>query len=177
MNNASPGSISACFRLIGRLAGAEHPRCVEKLFRGAPDDHDLRAALESRSRDAESDARTTADDDDLLTRERRHVQSTTGKLTNFFGDGIDIAVRYGGGKYPGLTSEFLTDEEVFPVCSPRLLKGPHALRRPEDLKHHTLIRDKGVASFYVVYPPEAIRQRKVRIFRDWLFSEIGAAAR
>src|SRR5688572_10582084 len=48
--------------------------------------------------------------------------ATTGKLTNFLGDGIDIAIRYGSGKYPGLTSEFLTDEDVFPVCSPKLLK-------------------------------------------------------
>jgi LysR family glycine cleavage system transcriptional activator len=165
--------------------------------------------------------------------------STTGKLTNFLGDGIDIAIRYGSGSYPGLTAEFLTDEEVFPVCSPKLLKGAHPLRRPEDLKHQTLIRDtypidwaawlasanvkgvnphrgltfdsytfaveaavqgegvvlgrtmlvaadlaagrlvrpfkhtlKAVSSFYVVYPPEAIRQRKVKVFRDWLFAEI-----
>jgi LysR family glycine cleavage system transcriptional activator len=167
--------------------------------------------------------------------------STTGKLANFFGDGIDIAIRYGAGNYPGLTAEFLTDEEVFPVCSPALLKGRHALRQPEDLKHHTLIRDaypvdwaawfraagvkvgnprrgltfdsytfavdaavkgegvvlgrstlvrddleagrlvrpfkqalKGVASFYLVYPPDAIRQRKVRLFRDWITAEIPA---
>ena len=44
---------------------------------------------------------------------------TTGKLTDFLGDGIDVAVRYGSGNYPGLTSEFLTGEEVFPVCGPR----------------------------------------------------------
>ena len=167
--------------------------------------------------------------------------STTGKLTNFFGDGIDIAIRYGSGNYPGLIAEFLTDEEVFPVCSPKLLKGAHPLRKPEDLKHHTLIRDtypidwaawlssakvkgvdansgltfdsytfaveaaaqgegvvlgrtllvasdlaagrlvrpfkhslKGVSSFYVVYPPDAIRQRKIRAFRDWLLSEVAA---
>ncbi|WP_318012160.1 hypothetical protein [Mesorhizobium sp. CA14] len=31
---------------------------------------------------------------------------------------------------------------------------------------------KAVSSFYLVYPPEAIRQRKVKAFRDWLFSEI-----
>jgi LysR family glycine cleavage system transcriptional activator len=31
---------------------------------------------------------------------------------------------------------------------------------------------KAVSSFYVVYPAEAIRQRKVRIFRDWLLAEI-----
>jgi LysR family glycine cleavage system transcriptional activator len=27
----------------------------------------------------------------------------------------------------------------FPVCSPKLLEGPHPLRRPEDLKYHTLL--------------------------------------
>jgi LysR family glycine cleavage system transcriptional activator len=65
--------------------------------------------------------------------------STTGALTNFLGDGIDVAIRYGGGDYPGLVSEFLTDEEVFPVCSPGLLAGRHPLRAPEDLAQHTLI--------------------------------------
>lgn len=165
--------------------------------------------------------------------------STSGKLVNFLGDGIDVAIRYGGGDYPGLTSEFLTGEEVFPVCSPKLLEGTHPLRTPEDLKYHTLIhhgfpwatwlasagvegvdQDGGItfdsttfameaaaqgegvvlgrtmlvaadlaagrlvrpfahalkspSSFYVVYPPEAIRQGKVRAFRDWLLSEVAA---
>ncbi|WP_448955573.1 transcriptional regulator GcvA [Labrys neptuniae] len=167
--------------------------------------------------------------------------STTGRLTNFLGDSIDIAIRYGGGDYPGFTSEFLTGEEVFPVCSPRLLEGTHPLREPQDLRHYTLIHDgypidwaawlasagvegvdphggitfdsatfavesavqgegvvlgrtmlvaadlatgrlvrpfshalKSFSSFYVVYPPEAIRQRKVRAFRDWLFSELAS---
>lgn len=165
--------------------------------------------------------------------------ATTGRLTNFLGDGIDIAIRYGSGEYPGLTSEFLTGEEVFPVCSPRLLEGAHPLRRPEDLRHHTLIHHgfpidwaawlasagvdgvdprsglifdsttfavesaaqgegvvlgrtmlvaidlaagrlvrpfahalKSPSSFHLVYPPDAIRQRKVRAFRDWFMSEI-----
>jgi LysR family glycine cleavage system transcriptional activator len=30
-------------------------------------------------------------------------------------------------------------EDIFPVCSPALLKGPHPLKRPEDLAHHTLL--------------------------------------
>jgi LysR family glycine cleavage system transcriptional activator len=67
--------------------------------------------------------------------------STTGTLTNFLGDGIDVAIRYGAGNYSGLTTEFLADEEVFPVCSPRLLEGAHPLRAPGDLRRHTLIRD------------------------------------
>ena len=33
---------------------------------------------------------------------------------------------------------------------------------------------KGVSSFYLVYPPDAIRQRKVRAFRDWLLAEVAA---
>ncbi|NKK76293.1 transcriptional regulator GcvA [Rhizobium leguminosarum] len=165
--------------------------------------------------------------------------STTGRLTTFLADGIDIAIRYGGGEYPGLTSEFLTGEEVFPVCSPRLLEGMRPLHEPGDLKHHTLIHDgfpidwatwlrsadvrdvdpksgltfdsatfavesavqgEGVvlgrtmlvaadlaagrlvrpfrqaltsaSQYFVVYPPRAIHQRKVKAFRDWLLAEI-----
>lgn len=67
--------------------------------------------------------------------------STTGTLTDFLGDGIDIAIRYGGGDYPGLATEFMASEEVFPVCSPTLLTGAKPLQVPDDLRHHTLIRD------------------------------------
>ncbi|MBI5279695.1 MAG: LysR family transcriptional regulator [Burkholderiales bacterium] len=45
-------------------------------------------------------------------------------LTDFVSDNIDVAVRYGGGQYPGLRSTLLVEEHVFPVCSPRLLKNP-----------------------------------------------------
>jgi LysR family glycine cleavage system transcriptional activator len=30
---------------------------------------------------------------------------------------------------------------------------------------------KALSSFYLVYPPDAVRQRKVKAFRDWLFAE------
>jgi LysR family glycine cleavage system transcriptional activator len=33
----------------------------------------------------------------------------------------------------------LFEEEVLPVCSPKLLEGHHPLRTPEDLRHHTLL--------------------------------------
>ena len=168
--------------------------------------------------------------------------STTGRLTNFRDDGIDIAIRYGTGEYPGLASELLMGEDVFPVCSPRLLEGAHPLLSPEDLKYHTLIHDafpidwatwlrsagvtdvepdsgltfdsatfamesaaqgegvvlgrtmlvaadlaagrlirpfkhvlKSPSQYFVVYPPRSIRQRKIKIFRDWLFAEMPSA--
>jgi LysR family glycine cleavage system transcriptional activator len=67
--------------------------------------------------------------------------ATSEKLADFVSDGIDIAIRYGRGRYPGLTAELLMMEDVYPVCSPGLLEGPHPLKSPADLKHHTLIHD------------------------------------
>jgi LysR family glycine cleavage system transcriptional activator len=170
--------------------------------------------------------------------------STSEKLADFVSDGIDIAIRYGRGRYPGVISELLMKEDVFPVCSPKLLEGPQPLRTPGDLKHHTLIHDyfhidwaswlkmagiqdvdphrgpsfhssehvvqaavqgEGVAlgrsalvaddlatgrlvrpfalslpaelAYYVVYPPAALKQNKVKVFRDWLMEEAGAVPR
>jgi LysR family glycine cleavage system transcriptional activator len=53
--------------------------------------------------------------------------------------GIDLALRFGGGSYPGLVAEPLFSEVVFPVCSPRLLRRGPPLRKPADLRQHTLI--------------------------------------
>jgi LysR family glycine cleavage system transcriptional activator len=53
----------------------------------------------------------------------------------------DLAIRYGGGRYPGLVVDKLLDETVFPVCSPKLLKGKQGLRHPDQLRHLTLLHD------------------------------------
>ena len=65
-------------------------------------------------------------------------------LTDFRRDNVDIAIRYGRGTYPGLSSTPLLQDIVFPVCSPKLLDGAHRLQEPEDLKHHTLLHDVDV---------------------------------
>lgn len=62
-------------------------------------------------------------------------------LVDFDRDQVDLAIRYGRGKWPGLRADPLLTEDVFPVCSPLLLDGPRALRRPADLRHHTLLHD------------------------------------
>ena len=61
------------------------------------------------------------------------------RLADFAEDGVDIAIRFGTGDYPGLVVERLFEESVFPVCSPNVLKSKHPLKEPRDLKHHTLI--------------------------------------
>jgi LysR family transcriptional regulator, glycine cleavage system transcriptional activator len=67
--------------------------------------------------------------------------ATSERLADFVSDGIDIAIRCGGGQYPGLSAELLMTEDHFPVCSPKLLKGRHPLRTPADLARHTLLHD------------------------------------
>ena len=63
----------------------------------------------------------------------------TDQLVDFAVDNVDIAIRYGSGVYPGVTSEHLLAERVFPVCAPQLL---NAIEHPLDLlRSHTLLHD------------------------------------
>jgi len=64
-------------------------------------------------------------------------------ITNFQTEDIDLAIRYGSGSYPGLVSIHLMDEDIYPVCSPDIMHGPHPLLKPSDLKHHVLLHDDG----------------------------------
>ena len=65
-------------------------------------------------------------------------------LADFRRDDVHLAIRYGGGKYPGLETVLLMDDEIFVVCSPRLMAGDPPLRSPADLRHHTLLHDTSV---------------------------------
>jgi LysR family glycine cleavage system transcriptional activator len=71
---------------------------------------------------------------------------TSLKLLDFVAQGIDIGVRYGAGDWPGLVTEKLMDEEVYPVCSPGLLRQERRLREPVDLGKETLIHDLSMDS-------------------------------
>ncbi|MGH6899264.1 MAG: transcriptional regulator GcvA [Geminicoccaceae bacterium] len=63
----------------------------------------------------------------------------TPRLVDFAREGIDCGIRYGEGDWPGLRVERLFQTALMPVCSPILRDGPHPLRQPEDLAHHTLL--------------------------------------
>lgn len=66
------------------------------------------------------------------------------RAVDFLAQRIDIGVRYGAGDWPGLVSEKLMEEEVYPVCSPVLLARSASLRTPADLAHETLIHDQSM---------------------------------
>ena len=55
--------------------------------------------------------------------------------------GVDLAIRYGNGNWPGMRAELWMTEDIFPVCSPDLVAGPAPLRAPADLRHQTLLHD------------------------------------
>ncbi|WP_374764177.1 transcriptional regulator GcvA [Yunchengibacter salinarum] len=68
--------------------------------------------------------------------------SATMALTDFAQDDVDLAIRYGGGNYPGLYVEEVLRETVFPVCAPDLARDIH---RPEDLLTFTHIHDDSLS--------------------------------
>ena len=65
--------------------------------------------------------------------------SATPRLVDFAREDIDCGIRYGMGDWPSLVTQRLFQTALVPVCSPLLLDGPNALRRPQDLMRHTLL--------------------------------------
>jgi LysR family glycine cleavage system transcriptional activator len=70
--------------------------------------------------------------------------SATDTMVDLTRGDFDIAIRYGTGRYPGLAVELLMSNEVFPACSPALLRDGPPLETPADLRHHALIHDQQV---------------------------------
>lgn len=66
---------------------------------------------------------------------------TSLKPVDFIAQRVDVGVRYGTGSWPGLAADKLMDEEVYPVCSPELLRHHQNLQAPSDLSQVTLIHD------------------------------------
>lgn len=65
---------------------------------------------------------------------------STARLSDFARDGVDCAVRYGRGAWPGLTAHRLMTMDFVPVCSPGLSRrGARPLKVPADLRNHTLL--------------------------------------
>ena len=67
--------------------------------------------------------------------------AATGTLADFVRDGVDVAIRYGRGDWPGLRVEHLLTISGFPVCSPGLLAAGRMLQEPADLASHALLHE------------------------------------
>lgn len=65
------------------------------------------------------------------------IQASMG-LANFESEGVDLAIRYGAGRWRGLDAKLLFREEVTPVCAPAIASQ---IETPADLAKFTLIHD------------------------------------
>src|SRR5258708_29319322 len=65
--------------------------------------------------------------------------TTSTNLVDFQRDNVDAAIRYGRGQWAGLRADWLMADELFPGCSPALLRGDKPLQRPEDLRGYPLL--------------------------------------
>lgn len=79
------------------------------------------------------------------------VRISTGlRLIDFRRDDYDAVIRLGSGNWFGLEAIKLFDETVTPMCSPRLLRGPAAIKEPADLGKHVLLHNHSMD-----YDPDA----------------------
>src|SRR5215472_13824597 len=66
--------------------------------------------------------------------------SATMQTVDFTREDVDVAVRHGDGNWPGLEATRLCAEQIFAICSPKLLAGRDRLRRPADVLKWPLLR-------------------------------------
>jgi LysR family transcriptional regulator, glycine cleavage system transcriptional activator len=65
--------------------------------------------------------------------------SATMHHVDFASEEIDLAIRHGAGTWPGLDAVNLCPEELFPVCSPALLRCQGGIRCPADVLQFPLL--------------------------------------
>jgi LysR family glycine cleavage system transcriptional activator len=66
---------------------------------------------------------------------------TNGRVVDFTTERVDVGIRYGAGRWPGLKATRLLSDGFFPVCSPSIISEERPLACASDLKHHGLIHD------------------------------------
>lgn len=71
----------------------------------------------------------------------------------------DMEIRWGHGQWPGLISQRLTWDSLFPVCSPKLL-ARNPIVQPADLLHHPLLHvigyEEGWSYWFKMMDVEAV---------------------
>ncbi|MGB8400461.1 transcriptional regulator GcvA [Bradyrhizobium sp.] len=65
--------------------------------------------------------------------------SATMHHVDFAREDVDVAVRHGDGNWGGLDAVRLCTEQLFPVCSPKLMSGRNRIAKPSDLLKFPLL--------------------------------------
>jgi LysR family glycine cleavage system transcriptional activator len=67
------------------------------------------------------------------------ILQSSGALTDFVREAVDVGVRFGKGNYPGLAVEKIMDDHYYPVASPRFNRGRLPCT-PQELARSSLLR-------------------------------------
>lgn len=62
-------------------------------------------------------------------------------VPDFDMEGVDLAIRWGNGHWPGCRADLWLPMTKRPMCSPRLLEGNLPIDAPANILRHTLLRD------------------------------------
>ncbi|HEX7813661.1 transcriptional regulator GcvA [Dyella sp.] len=100
----------------------------------------------------------------------RMVSVSGASLLDFEHQDIDVGIRYGRGRWKGLTSHLLLTDELVPVCTPELATR-HKLRVARDLAGKTLLQTHARSSdwpdwFACAGIDDAVALRQVKSFED-----------
>lgn len=68
--------------------------------------------------------------------------SASDRLVVFPDDNVDLAIRHGLGRYPGLIAEKLLADDLVVVCTPTLIGRAGRIARPDDLAGYPLLHDR-----------------------------------
>jgi LysR family glycine cleavage system transcriptional activator len=75
---------------------------------------------------------------------RVRIEATT-DIVDFALSDVDLALRIGAGKWPGVRLRKLMAHHIFPVCSPAIAR---ALATPADLRHQPVVFDANAPGFW-----------------------------
>jgi LysR family glycine cleavage system transcriptional activator len=85
--------------------------------------------------------------------------AATTHYVDFARDDVDIAIRHGGGNWPGLDVQRLYAERLFPVCSPKLVAGRNHITRAADLLKFPLLRLEDARNWTRLFEAAGVKAR------------------
>ncbi|HEY8287800.1 MAG TPA: transcriptional regulator GcvA [Acetobacteraceae bacterium] len=83
---------------------------------------------------------------------------TSNALVDFSRDGVDVAVRHGLGRYPGLCSERVVAVEIVPVAAPRLATKLGLPATPAALTQWPHVHDGGRQGWHLWFQAQGIQE-------------------
>ena len=87
--------------------------------------------------------------------------SATMHHIDFVREEVDVAVRHGDGNWSGLDAVRLCSEQLFPVCSPKLMSGRNRITKPSDLLKFPLLHLEGSKAWSQWFDAAGVADAKI----------------